>query len=95
MARIMGFLLILFGFWTALFIHAFGSMINPSVSDLEWWMQYLRNTWQGFLFSLGPIFVGGFLLFRGWKRWTPIEEPAHFIEIDRFKSNKPQGFEWE
>jgi hypothetical protein len=92
--KIVGLLLILFGLWGGLLNHGFGSMINPAVSDLEWWQQYLRSTWQGFLFSFGMLFAGGFLLFgppNRWrrKRWTPIVEPVHFLLIDREKTIHP------
>jgi hypothetical protein len=91
MVKIIGFLLILFGLWTVLFNHAFGSMIDPAVSDWEWWLQYLRSTWPLSLFSLALIFVGAWLLFGsprrwGWKRWTPVEEPEHLLYIEIEKS---------
>jgi hypothetical protein len=53
--KITGLCLILLGFWTTLFIHAFGSMISPSVSDREWWIQYFRNTSPGVPFHSGSL----------------------------------------
>lgn len=61
--RLAGFCLILFGLYAALLNHAFGSMIDPSVSDLEWWKRYLRSTWQGYLFCSALLLVGACFLF--------------------------------
>jgi hypothetical protein len=86
-----GLSLILTGLGLALMTWGFGGMIDPALTGSEWWLQYLRNTWQGFLFSFALLFVGACLLSgspnrRRWNRWTPIAEPVHFLVIDRQKS---------
>jgi hypothetical protein len=85
--QVIGIFLLFGGLFFALLVVVFGGMIDPSLSDTDWWIVFARGTWLGLSLTLGMAAIGGWLCVRLIlpRRWTPIQEPEHFLFIDREK----------
>jgi hypothetical protein len=91
LGKMVGWVLILGSLYGALMVIAFGSSIDPGLSETQWWMEYGNRIWKDLIVCLALMFVGACLRFGPpnrwkWKRWTLIEEPEHFLYSERQKS---------
>lgn len=67
---ILGPLVILFGGWLVLTVLAFATLIDPSLTDDEWWRVYLYNIFGEFgnLLTGVAVIVAGFWIAAGGGR---------------------------
>jgi hypothetical protein len=83
--QLIGLLMLLAGAWGALLVIGFASMVGLSLDGLAWWLEFWEHLTHkgdiwGLVFSLTLVVVGFRMILP--KKWTPLEEPQHFLSND-------------
>lgn len=78
LGKLVGFSLILLGFWIGLTALAFASIIDPQIQGQAWWDEYWKRMgegggWDGVAMGLLMVIVGGVLLVRPTNLGSEVE----------------------